>query len=78
MGNSIVFGTCYFLSWMAGSPVFIFTELYAFYMSGILCHTPKTVWALHVDRLGCKTRLVPCCCGSSVFSCMKWGQSTHH
>ena len=75
MGNSTAFGTCYFLSWMVGSPVFVFTELYAFYMSEIFYHTPKTEWALHADGLECKTSPVLCYCVSSVFSSVKWGPS---
>lgn len=50
--DSTACGMFYFLIWMIGSPVFVFTELYAFYMSEILCHTPKKPWALEASRRG--------------------------
>lgn len=73
VGNSSAFGMFCFLSWVAGSPVFVFTELYAFYMTEIRCHTTKEVWALEADRLAFQTRPVLCCCVSSVFLSVKWG-----
>lgn len=54
---------------MVGSPVFVFAELYAFYMSEIFCPTPKKAWALEADTLGWRAGIGLCCCVSCFFLC---------
>lgn len=44
MGHSTACGMLQFLGWVAGSPVFVFAELYAFYMSEIFHPMPKKAW----------------------------------